>query len=293
MSILTLATYKSLTGTTSAVNDTLINSLIAPVQDQIEQYTDRKFDAADYFEWFPYTSNLFVKQFPINYVKYLGYSAYVAQFDSDDYNYQITPTGIVVTSSVTFTSTTFLFATYANLTLLKTAIELALPAITLTIQAGYETMNYRLLKLGTGRQVYGAEKYDITTSVDNSESNFVQLQPGIGDAYPIAWGIVNDRPLLLVYNGGYAYADMPSGLQLIMANVIKEIVSSLTAGGSGSNSSGSGITGIYKSESIGDYSYTLADGGTTVNGSVIGAADVAKFVSKFSDDLYVYKKKII
>lgn len=291
--ILTLATYKGLTGTTSTANDTLISNLIAPVQDQIENFCDRKFDSADYFEWFPYTANLFVKQFPINYVKYFGYSAYVAQFDSDDYNYQITPTGIVVTSSLTFTSTTFLFATYTNLTLLKTAIEAAIPAITLTIQTGYETMNYRLLKLGTGKQVYGAEKFDITTSVDNSESNFVQLQPGIGDAYPIAWGIVNDRPLLLIYNGGYAYADMPKGLQLICANVIKEIVSSLTAGGSGSNSSGSGITGIYRSESIGDYSYTLADGETTNDGNTISAADVAKFVSKFSDDLWFYKKKII
>jgi len=145
-------------------------------------------------------------------------------------------------------------------------------------------MNYRYLKLGTGVDIYGAKRISTTTQIfDNrtlklSECNFLT---------DCICGSCSD--IYIIYNAGYTTDTMPSALQLIMANIIKDIlaINSVT---NASNVGGNVLTGIYSGEQIGDYSYTL---GNSKLGDTASILDISKVVKRFEDDLYPWRKKTI
>jgi len=287
MAIITLAQYKSLTNTTDTANDTYITALIPAIQGQIEIYCDRLFDASNYYEWVRYDNPILTTEYPLNSLLFIGSKYKVATFSNtgtETYNYSINSLGIDVTVDSTFISTSFLFATYPTLADLKTAIETAFPFVTLTIESGYTTMNYRYLKLGTGVDIYGAKRLSTTSQIfDNrtlklSECNFLT---------DCACGSCSD--IYIIYNAGYSSSTMPPALQLIMSNVIKDIlaINSVT---NATNSGGNVITGLLASESIGEYSYSLGNGLTGDTASIL---DIGKVVKRFEDDLYPWRKKTI
>ena len=284
--IITLAQYKTLTNTSSTANDTYISNLLAPVQSLIEVYLDRKLDSCDYFEWVRFNNPILTTEYPLNTLKFIGSKYKVATFsntDTETYNYSINSVGIDVMVDSTFTTTSFLFATYATLTALKTAIEAAFPFITMTIETGYTTLNYRYLKEGTGVDIYGAKRLSTTSQIfDNrtlklSECNFLtDCCVGCSDVY-------------IIYNAGYTATTMPPALQLITANIIKNIltIDSVT---NAANAGGNVITGLLQSETIGNYSYSL---GNSLLGDSISLLDIGKVVARFEADLYPWRKKTI
>ena len=281
MSILDLATYKNLTGTTNSVNDALITELLPAVQSAIETYCDRKFDAQDYSEWYHYSNQLILNQYPVNSTKFIGQLVIMANFaPTTGYQYEANPTGITITDEATFTAQTFLFTTYATLTALKTAIELAIPAVTLSIVSGYENYNYRLIRIGSGSIVYGATKADLNCYVDDNRTLMF-----LSDYSFIFWNCLDlgyPEEMLVIYSGGYTSVTMPMDLKLIEANCIRDMINIM------SDTPSSGVTGIYKSETMKNYSYTLADG--TASGSTV---NVAQVVSKYYPELNPYRKKTV
>lgn len=250
--IITLANYQALTGDSS--NDTLVNSLIPAVNDLVQLYCDRTFDEADYSDWFEYSENITLTQYPITQVKFIGYAQKVAQFsNSTDYNYQVSETGITVTKDSDFTQTSFPFSAYATLAALKTAIETAYPTITLTIETGFTTLNYRLIKQGFGDTLYGAVRNSLISRITGYRTLEV-LASLQNNLYLPFFDILIREPLFVLWTAGYTSSTMPKGLQLIVANIVRDLVVLKTELPKG---------GAIKSESLSltnaDYSYTLGD----------------------------------
>jgi hypothetical protein len=250
--IITLQDYNSLTNDTA--NDTLVTALIPAVNDAIELYCDRLFDLQDHTDWFAYNNSITLTQYPINKVKFIGYSQLVATFsNTTSYAYNITSTGITVQSDEDFTETEFLFSNYDTLAKLKVAIESSYASIILTIESGYEDLNYRLLRTGTGSTIYAAKRQD-TLSRITGQRNLELLQTLQNSIYLPFNGIQEENPIMVMWNAGYATADMPKGLKLIMSNIIRDLVIMKVDIPKGGN---------IKSESMSltnaDYSYTLSD----------------------------------
>jgi len=280
MSILDLSTYKTLTGTTSAVNDDLITALLPAVQSQMETYCDRLFDAQDYAEWYHYDGTLILKQYPVNLTRFIGQLVIMANFaPTTGYMYETTTTGITITDEATFTDNSFAFADYTTLAQLKIAIETAIPAVTMSIVDGYSAYNYRLIRVGSGSVLYGATKADLNSYVDDNRTLTF-----LSDYSFIFWNCMDlgyPEEMLVIYNAGYTSATMPMDLKIVEANCIRDMINVL------SNTPSDGIVGVYASENLKNYSYTLASGLTT------GTINVAQVVSKYHSELYAYRKKCI
>ena len=277
MALVTVSEVKSYTSLGDG-DDAIITTLIPAVSSSIENYCDRLFDAQDYSVWTCYSNEIMLENYPINYVKFIGYVNEVAVFtdttDNNQYTYEVTASrelGTLVSLAITdnaLTTTTFAFATYTNLTLLKAAVELAIPAITMTITSGFETMSYKLLKQGTGRYLYGAERSNATTMItDNRTLVIMQSLDFLFNS-----DLYMTTPIYIVYNAGYATADVPAALKQITSNIIKDCVKVVS----------SKLTGLMKSESLTNYSYTLSDSST-----------INEVVSNYSMELDFYRKKSI
>jgi hypothetical protein len=277
MALVTVAEVKSYTSLGDGDN-AIITTLIPAVQSSIENYCDRLFDAQDYSIWTYYSNEIMLENYPINYVKFIGYVNEVAVFtdttDNNQYTYEVTASrelGTLVSLAITdnaLTTTTFAFATYTNLTLLKAAVELAIPAITMTITSGFETMSYKLLKQGTGRYLYGAERSNATTMItDNRTLVIMQSLDFLFNS-----DLYMTTPIYIVYNAGYATADVPAALKQITSNIIKDCTSVVN----------SKLSTLMKSESLTNYSYTLSDSST-----------INEVVSNYSVELDFYRKKSI
>lgn len=275
MALLTTAEYESYTNTTlTPAETTYVNTLIGIVQDQIETYCDRKLDATDYLEWYKYSRYLVLRQYPVNHIKYVGELDLVGSFDSEDYNYEWTSTALYITDN-TLTTTTITFGgAITTLTDIKTAVELALPAITLTINSGYTNLNYKLIRVGTGRDIYGAKRNDCQTKLVEDENRTVEFVMDSGFVFFTSADTVCDTNVLMVYNAGWATADMPEALKQIAVNIIKDIMNIQTAG----------MTGLYQSETITNYSYTLGQNVTQY---------VGKELDKYTDLLQPFVKKTV
>ena len=271
MAIITTADYETLTNSTlDAQESAYVTAMIPVVQDQIERYCDRKFDVATYYEWYKYAKFVLLNQYPINNVYYIGSPVNAGTFSNDDYNYQITDTGLTITDDA-FTSNTLTFGgAVANLTDIKTWVEANYPLITLDIVSGYASLRYQFLRTGTGREIIGTTRNDIQTKLLESENRTLEI---LRDSYTMMWDSCETN-LHIVYNAGYAEADMPYMLQNIMVNIIKDV----------KNINDAGITGLYQSENITNYSYSLGAGVTEY---------VGKELDKYSADLDYFKKKYI
>ena len=280
MAILTTAEYQSYTGATlTGDQTTYVNALIPVVQNEIETYLDRLLNAQDWKEWHCMDSCVLVDQYPVNSVKYIGSLRNVATFDDLTYTYEVTETELNIVDSALNTTTITFGGAIAVLTDIKTAVELAFPAITMTIVAGFENMSYKLLKAASGRYVYGAERVDCSTQItDHRTMSFVW------DTAMLCYDVMDllvPNYLYIVYNAGYATADMPPILKMIAVNCIKDILTRQGMGSAGV------VSGIYKSESITNYSYTLFDNAGT------NTSNIASIVQKYYGDLEPFRKKTI
>ena len=184
-------------------------------------------------------------------------------------------------SSLTTTTVTFGGA-ITTLTDIKTAIEAAIPAITLTIVSGYDTMSYKLLKVGTGRQVVGAKRSDAQTKLTEDENRTVEFITCNDFAVWYNTDYTSDVNLFMAYNAGYETSDMPKALKMIVVNIIKDILNIQGMGTQGV------LSGLYQGESITNFSYQLASGITWT-----GSVDISSIVMKYSSNLEPFVKKVV
>jgi len=282
MAIITNSEYQAYTGTTLDVAQTAyVTSLIPVVGNQIEVYLDRLLDEATYYEWYNYSNNVVLRQYPVTRILYIGSKDKVAEFDDTTYTYEIKSNALYVTDGSLTTTTVTFGGAISTLTDIKTAIELAIPAITMTIASGYATMSYKLLKVGTGRDVIGAVRRDAQTKLTEDENRtlFFNTYDWFDGYYDDCEPYLN---LFVVYSAGYAEADIPPAIKMVAVNIIKDVLSIQGMGSDGV------LSGLYQSENITNYSYSLANG-VTWNGSV----DIASIFNKYSGDLDPFRKKVV
>ena len=276
MPIITTADYQNLTNTTLTPAETVyVNSLIPVVQDEIERYCDRIFDSADYLEWYKYSKYIVLRQYPITAIKYIGELDEVAVFsNTTDYTYEITATALKVTDNALTTTTVTFGGAILTLTDIKTAIEALLPPLTLTITSGYATLSYKLLRVGTGASVMGARRNDCQTKLIEDENRTLEILIDSAFMFWVSTDYVCDTNVFIAYTAGYTALTMPKMLQMVACNVIKDTM----------NIQSAGITGLYESETITNYSYKLGANVTSY---------VGQELSKYYGDLEVFRKKVI
>lgn len=254
MSILTLADYKTLTGTTVATNDALITALLPVAQSNIETYCDRLFDTTRYGEWFKFTGDrhIVLPQYPVTSIMFLGYPATVANIviASGSYNIEVTKTGVTVTNDANFAQDTYLFAANTTLALLKTEIEDDYPAIiTVNIETGYTTMNSLLLQTGSGNTWTGAVRLDSQARMLDRSDRIFEVAYNSVFVMSYQTDMVYNDNIYVMWYGGYAYADMPKDLQMIEADIVGDYLDIATTG----------VSTIIKSQTITNYSITYVD----------------------------------
>ena len=291
MSLITLQEFKSLCGVVGVSNDKLINVLIPAVQDQIEDYIDRILDTNTYYEWHPYSYNIILDQYPIQSVNFIGSMWKMATFTPQDgYGFQInsayqttnTNSGLTVTKYSDWSTHTFPFSSATHLEELQTQVEAFYPGVTLTIDTGYDFVNWRLLKPGTGRDIYGAKQVDaVTTLMDNRTINLLQ---DAGFLFLTADDICSDVQIYVQYQAGYSTANMPPTLKLIAANIIKNLVNIETSG----QGTPGARSGLYNQENwqpdSKSYNYQVSD---------VAQLEIAKQVSRYEKELFGFKKKVV
>lgn len=245
--IITLSDYKSLTGTTVAIDDALLTALLPGVNDLVERYCDRHFDLANYRIWQNYYNPIILPEYPINKILMIGAPQNVANLSwatTDDFSVEIREDGVVITDTghYALTSQTFLFSAYPTLLDLKTKIEDDWDII-VTIVSGYDTLNSMLLKTGTGQAWYGAIRCSVDFRILDDSQRCLELY---GPWFSYCCMVPNlDNNLFVMWSAGYTSTSMPKGLQLTTAYILRDWL----------NFKKMGSKGLLKSEQITHYQY--------------------------------------
>jgi hypothetical protein len=262
MSLITLAEYKSLTGTTTNTNDAFISSLIPAIQSTIETHCDRKFDRAINGEWLCYSENLILDQWPVNNVLMIGTTITVGTITdtTNTYTFSIVAGknaqdgigGMYMTNQYSLATTFYSFVTYTTLGALKMALEL-IAGVTLAYPTdptySYNLMSTALLRDCNGTTLMGAYnqpqlQYRITEGTRRCLSvpqNLNTMFVGMDWWY--------ESTIYVRYDYGYSTENVPQDLKQIASNIIKDTISiSNVAGG-----------GIYSSITVTNFSETLWD----------------------------------
>lgn len=277
--IINLATYKSLTGTTVATDDTYLSATIPAVCQLVEAYCDRHFDVSNYSKWINYNfgTELILDEYPINKVNMIGSQVEVANLSWDttlhDYAVEVRSDRITITNTKDYgsPSSDHLYSDNHTLAELKIDIEDDYD-ITVAIESGYTTLNTQLLKSGNGQTWYGAKRTECDYRIQDFSLRFIAEEDVLsGVFYSDLWF---SNSMYLAYNAGYAYADMPVGLQLVVSNIVKDLLSVKNLGGKG----------IMKSESVTNYSYT---------NWAPSEYDIKNLIHNYEWNLEPYKKKSI
>ena len=266
MSLITLETFKTLKNITDTTNDALYTQLLSIATVQIENWCDRIFSAADYIEWIDVNScnQVYItRQYPIIRVKYIGSDHEALKLtnnDTIDYIFDITDTTLTINDE-TLSETTYDLSNAANdtLTELVSVMNTSYSNITVVIDSTVSQTS-KLLKPGVYTLIAG-DTIDIVGSKVESNNSKVKND---GLIYGISSGVI-------VYKAGYE--TIPLDLQLACANIVYDTADVLL----------NDKTGNYKSESITNYSYTLADGIKLQN--IING-----YINTYSDTLNYYKK---
>lgn len=247
-----LASVKRYMNISVSTYDTILTELINQVSARIERITGRKFAAANYNEWVNPAGEdwITVRNWPIirvDRVRYSAESAIAATYSGADieaaasvYYDENGGTGtaklVSVSAAGTETSNTFSFATYPTLSTLVTAMD-AISGWTVTRAVTRDSMSVSLFPqagmdaLNTAADLYAVTEYDLIARVDHRRG-MLQATRGHG-------------PRLITYRGGYeTIPDDVSGVcnAMVQAAYQMGLVNPLLA-----------------SESIPDYSYSLAD----------------------------------
>lgn len=256
MAILTLADFKAMMGVTTSADDALYNSLLPAAQGAVEAYCDRKFDSENYQEWFTPASRVRLYQYPITAVRGVGTLLDVAVLtysSGTSYTASCSQTSITITNYEDLSSTEFLWATYADIDALHTAVETALTDVTFAVTAGYEDYSPTRIRPGMGNTIRMAVEYDadLEAQIDPDTSTYMTVDtiPSPSGSFPFL------ETMWVAYKAGYAYADMPQGLQMALAGIVRELCVVIKLSGAGA----------LKTESITNYDYTLFDNKTINN----------------------------
>ena len=256
----TVADVKTYMGITASTDDTLIETLVNNVSDQIERWCDRKFVATTFTEFIDArgTRTLAVENPPIVTVDVVAFGARdaltVSSADSSDLLATIAIDDkqarlYRVASNGTATTTTLALTTYPTTTTLSSAID-GTTGFDSSVQ--FNTPSYMLHRLG-GRDVTTTTAY--LTAPDDAESEYrVDYDRGLihlrADAFP---RFVEDRlnnrfpnqfqSVFVRYQGGYS--TIPNAL----VQAAFELISDAYGGRDQSRK--------LNQESVGDYSYTV------------------------------------
>lgn len=277
MAILDLSTYKSLTNTTVTTYDSYITDLLPVVQNEIEIYCDRLFDAQVHKQWcrFDHSRLITLPQYPVNSIYFIGSPTNVANISitSGTYNIEVNTDKVTIVdlNSYNYPTDDYLFSDNNTLADLKAAIEGDYPLISISIVSGYETMNSQLLRTGIGDSWTGATKVDSPARLLDNHERTIRFAEDAYFSYNLDFYFPEN--LYIIWNGGYTSSTMPSSLQMIEAGIIKDYIGySLKKPG----------FGLYQSESITNYSYTLWDINYLKN-----------IIISYDDRLLDFKKKSI
>ena len=318
--LVTLAEVKAANNITVATYDTFISTMIPYVCRSIESYCRRRFAKYTWLQWYAPNRELILDEWPINNIILLGvpYTCFtitdtsnLLTFSVSQENSRITSvtSKFTVSDATALTATEYLFSTYTSLGALKTAVETAHPTVTFTYETTpttvtFATINTKTLRPGSGKTVYfGSNYFDQTSGTitddvyrisDNSDRLYLadcwfdcSFWPDYNTTYPNSDVIsYNGNELLVVSDCGYAQADVPPELKWVICCIINDVMAIYNIMGTGSYS------GIYKSETLGDYSYALWDADKNPNGtssSVIN--DLIN--SRYAGSLDIFKKKVI
>ncbi len=259
----TVADLKTYLGITVTTDDTLIETIINNVSDQIERWCDRKFVASTFKEYITARGDrtLAVDNPPIISVDVVAFGTQDAIRVSSNVSTDLMATVAVEESQVrlyrvasdgTATATNLTFASYPTTATLTTAIA-AVTGYTATKQVDAPT--FMLHRTG-GREVM-TSTFAITYP-DDAESDYrVDYERGLlhikSDAFPrtVEGTLLNNRfpnqfeSVFIQYSGGYS--TIPNAL----VQAAFELCSDAYQGRDKDRS--------IQSESIGDYSYSLAD----------------------------------
>ena len=219
--------------------------------------------------------------------------------------------GLVVTDTQALTTTAFSFDTHKTLAALKTIVESTLTGVTFAYQSNptpvdWTKINTLTLRNGSGKTLTaGINYFDVTTGApvgnvyrisDNSDRiimnpNYVSTSYSLYSGNyigPYTSGYDNidtgnygleyfqNQDTLIVYNAGYATADVPQTLKWVVASVINDIMSIYDVQASGVSKN------IYSGETLGDYSYKLDP-----------KANIPEILNRYAAQLDYYKKKCI
>ena len=266
--IMTVAEVKAQIGIPVATTtfDIQIASWIPVVRSQMEMYCDRKFLKWNWQQWFEYDRAIILPQYPVNNILHLGTPVaaisitdtsnnlqfFVNQPDSS--NYTAIPK-FVVTDSSDFTTTEFLFSTYTTIGDLKTAVEAAFATVTMAVSTApvpdFSTMNTLRLRRGSGYTIYASIQQNVLYRIDdNTQRTLIIPQNVIVQFNALDYWF--ETSLLIMWEAGYTpQENVPQALQFIVSSIIRDMMSLYDLDSSGVPKN------IFKSETLGDYSYTL------------------------------------
>lgn len=246
MSLITLQTYKTITGTTATTNDVLLETYLIPaVSDAVEGYVGRLLLEDDYIKWvrtgqFGLVTDL---QAPVNRVNALWCEGYVISVKNNGdtaISITVTEDDIAITEMGTGLTYVYPFGQYGSnkYSDLISAIGGDLP-VDMTIEAGVYDGPCNLLK---------SETVAISKNGTGNLSGPIDALYGWKPVYNGVQTNVANTNLCISYNGGYKV--LPYDLQVAVANMCRDMLQIQLSDG----------TPKFKSESQGSYSYSLADG---------------------------------
>jgi len=318
--LVTLAQVKSINNITVATADTFISALIPLVCRSIESYCRRRFAKATWVQWYAPERELILDEWPINNILLLGvpYRACTLTDTSNLLTFSITQANsrqlnitskLSVINASTLVATDYSFTTYPTLGALKTQVETDFATVifaydTQPTTVTFANINTLTLRPGSGKTFYFGSNYfdqndgtlvdDIYRLSDNSDRLYLNscwfdcsFWPDYNNLYPNTEVLsYPNQEMLVVSDCGYAQADVPDELKWIITSIINDVVFLYGALGTG------GYTGLYQSETLGDYTYRFWNSSNTAAGfssSVIN--DLIN--NKYADSLDIFKKKVI
>lgn len=278
----TLNRWKKYAGITDTKNDAFYQTLIDQACDAIERLCGRTFKSTTYRSWLDGDGEewLLLPNWPVlnvygvafntedvASVKFTG-GQYATVAVSQDY-----VTLYSVDTSGTATETALAIADYKTITTLKAAID-AVSGWTCTIRSGQDSCLSALFKPFDSIDALSPEYGELYGAYDFAESKLADRSDRC-----IVTDIIlpkGSRNIFVWYKAGYtepADGSNDGTMPAMLINIANALTSDLWTR-TQSNTD-------FKSESIGDYSYTRADGGT-----------VDKMAAKYSDALSVFRRLV-
>jgi hypothetical protein len=259
MALTTIANVKTFLGLSGTTYDTVLTMIVAGTDLAISNYCDRTFEINDFIENVNALDNrIILKNRPIDTIYYAGYGT------ENAIEVKYTGTGLASVQIETtrvrlfenLVATEYLYSSYATLSTLATAMN------------GKANFTVTLSEEGLSKTLWEA-----SMSLENDETVYLQ-KPGshacltqIYDGFYVSDCQNNHK---LIYRGGYS--TIPADLVLIATKIASSVFQQRQT------------AGTLKSESIGDYSYTIAD----------STADADTVISSsFGQALKVYRNAVL